>query len=182
MNVTKDPISVEWTPIFNTTSDMIGPFSSENLPVFRLNYTQHKEPDKYLYHYVSVNLYNGDGTAIGHTSFIFYARNVSGTFQYTAYKRFYFDGPWSAQSCSQFVTMDYIQGYNFEMVTSVGSEDMFQFIGPDGETNTESMGECSSYSVWQDMVQEAESADLKVGTWVDDLTDYFTTEFNVLLT
>ena len=170
----------DWTPIFNSTSETVGPFSYPNLPEFRLNFTQHKEADKYLYQSVGVNLYNGNGTEVGHTSFILYARLVAENLQFTAYKRFYFDGPWSGNSsCSQYLNLDYLEGFNFEMQTSVGSSNMFQFTKPDGEVHSESMDHCSSFSTWQEMVQEAQSADLTLMTWNTDLPEYFTTEYSV---
>lgn len=159
---------------------MVGSFNSSNLPVFTVRFTEHKEADKYLYQSVNVNLYNGNSSRIGYTNYIFYARLVGEDVQFTAYKRYYFDGSWSGKSnCMKYLTLDYLGGFNFDMVTSVGSEDMFAFTGPDGVTHTETMGDCSSYSDWQDMLQEAKSADLKLTTWNQDLADYFTTEYSV---
>ena len=172
----------EWTPIFNSTSNMVGPFNSSNLPVFKLKFTENKVADKNLYQGVNVNLYNGNGTRLGHTNFIIYAGIVDEKVKLTGYKRFYFNGPWSGtRSCSEYLNLDYLEDFNFEMVTSVGSEDMFQFTRSSGEKHSESMGDCSSYSSWQDMLLEAESADLGIITWLSDLPDYFTTEYTVTL-
>ena len=91
----------EWTPIFNSTSNMVGPFTSSNLPVFKLKFTENKVADKYLYQGVNVNLYNGNGTKLGLTNFIIYAGIVDEEVQITAYKRFYFSGPWSETEVAQ---------------------------------------------------------------------------------
>ncbi|XP_063686856.1 uncharacterized protein LOC134820410 isoform X2 [Bolinopsis microptera] len=172
--------SSEWTPIFNSTSNMVGPFTSSNLPVFKLKFTENKVADQWLYQSVNVNLYDGNGTRLGLTNFIIYATIVDEEVQVTGYKRFYFSGPWSgSRSCSKKLNLDYLKDFNFEMVTSVGSEDMFQFTTSSGERNSESMGVCSSYSTWQDMLLEAESADLGMRSWLSDLPDYFTTEYTV---
>merc|ERR1712176_180856 len=175
--------NTDWTPIFNSTSETVGPFNYPNLPEFRVKFTKHKEVDKYLYQSVNVNLYNGNGTRLGHTNFILYGEadeDYPSNTSITAYKRFYFDGPWCGNSsCSEYLNLDYLEGFNFEMQTSVGSSNMFQFTKPDGEVHSESMDHCSSFSTWQEMVQGAQSADLKLTTWTQDLADYFTTEYSV---
>ena len=158
----------------------MGPFSYPNLPDFKVKFTQNKETDKYLYQSVNVNLYNGEGTRIGLTNFIMYAQKEGDNIKLTGYKRFYFDGPWGGKrSCqSELLNLDYLEGFTFEMLTSIGSASMFEFA-KDGKTYSESMDQCTSFSDWQEMIQDVKSADLQLSTWVKDLRDYFTTEYSV---
>ena len=160
---------------------MVGPFSYPNIPEFRLNFTQLKEVDKSQYESVRVDLYNGNGTIIGFTTLLFYARISNDEVTYAMAKRFYFSGDWSGNvSCSQYVTLDYITGLDFVLITAVDSPDMFQLTTPDGETHNESMDTCSSYSAWQDMLEEVEWAQLTLKTWVTDRFDYYTTGYKVV--
>merc|ERR1712176_999191 len=126
------------------------------------------------------NLYNGEGTRIGLTNLIMYAQKEGDNIKLTGYKRFYFDGPWGGKrSCqSELLNLDYLEGFTFEMLTSIGSASMFEFA-KDGKTYSESMDQCTSFSDWQEMIQDVKSADLQLSTWVKDLRDYFTTEYSV---
>ena len=129
---------------------------------------------------MSVNLYSDKGTKLGYAHFIIYANLMAEEVKFTAYKRFYFDGPWSGtSSCSEYFELYYLKDFNFEMVTSVGSEDMFQFTPPNGKRYSEDMGDCISFSAWQEMLKDAQSADMRIFAWQRDLTDYFTTRYSI---
>ena len=162
---------------------MVGHFHYPNFPEFRLKFTQHKELIKAWEScnlQVSVNLYSDKGTKLGYAHFIIYANLMAEEVKFTAYKRFYFDGPWSGtSSCSEYFELHYLKDFNFDMVTSVGSEDMFQFTTANGERYSEDMGDCISFSAWQEMLKDAQSADMRIVAWQRDLTDYFTTGYNV---
>ena len=166
----------EWTPIFNSTTYRY------NVGDFHVKFTQHKKADKNLYLSMSVDLYNNDGVRVGYTNFIFYATRRDYGFRYSAYKRYYFDGPYSGYGCqSGHFELSYlaVEGFNFEMITAVRSPNMYQFI-VSGEKHNETMADCSNYDTWQEMLEEATSVELRTIAQLEDLSDYFTTEYKVV--
>ena len=65
------------------------------------------------------------------------------------------------------------------MITAVRSPNMYQFI-VSGEKHNETMADCSNYDTWQEMLEEATSVELRTIAQLEDLSDYFTTEYKVV--
>ena len=168
----------DWTPIFNTTSPKMGPFNPPNIPEFLVKFSQKKSTDKYLYISINVNIYNAGGKKTANTNFIIYAEKEEGETLFTGYKRFYVDGP--SNDCSRYVTLDYLNDFNFVMTTSAGQSDMFQFTKQDGVVHLEDMSECENYSVWRNVLRGGVKAELRLYTVTEKLNKYFSTEYKVM--
>ena len=143
-----------------------------------VKFTQKKRTDKYLYLSINVNIYNTWGRKTGNTNFILYAKEKEGKTVFTGYKRFYVDGP--SNDCSRYVSLDYLNDFNFVMSTSAGQRIMFQFTKPDGVVHLEDMSECEHFSAWRDVLEQGEKMDLRLYTVTEKLDKYFSTEYKVI--
>jgi hypothetical protein len=161
----------EWTSIFNSTT------TRHDIGDFHVKFTQHKQADKYLYLNQAIILYNNKGTKLGHTNLIFYLNPKDGKVEFSGYKRFYV-GDYD-EICDIKIDFPYLDNADFEMITSVKSADMFQFKVA-GELHKENMGDCDSFGDWVEAMKQASKMSMILGTWVQDLPDYSSTEYKVV--
>ena len=168
----------DWIPIFNTTSPKIELFSPRYIPEFKVKFTQNKKVDKYLYLSINVNIYDDVDKRVGHTNFILYAQEQDEEIVYSGYKRFYVDE--SDTDSSRYMSLNFLEDLNFVLTTSAGQYNMFQFTTPDGEIMEETMAGCMSYEAWRDALNHGVKAQLELSTWVEDLENYYSTEYMVV--
>ena len=121
-----------------------------------------------------VDLFNDADKSVGTTNVIF--RPSPGSLEVN--KRFYLP----ADTCAGADIFVDLAGMDFTFTIAVAAgANMYQFETSSGQRFTADMSHCKSLQNWEEMVKtEAVSAELRLDSWMDELKDYFTTEYMIV--